>query len=147
MSQTNASQLKKVLVASGFEVFRTVQQEIVLAERVRENLILDSGVRVGPGEDGKLRVRLVFRAHRSDFPTEAPETLFEKVRSLAAPALAKGFTEDTTETTAVMDPSDPAKTLDTHYDVFVRTDVASLEEAVPVIKFALGLEKAVGHAR
>lgn len=144
MSQTNASQLKKVLVASGFEVFRTVQQEIVLADRVRENLILDSGVRVGPSDDGRLRVRLVFRAHRADFPSEDESSLFERVRKLAAPALEKGFAEDTTAVTKVTDPSDPQRTLDTHYELFLRHEVGSLDEAVPLLKFALALEKAVG---
>jgi hypothetical protein len=134
-----------VLVASGFEVFRTLQQEIVLADRVRENLILDSGVRVGPGDEGKLRLRLVFRAHRADFPSDDEKTLFEKVRKLAAPALAKGFAEDTTAVTNVTDPSDPQKTLDTHYELFLRHDVGSVDEAVPLLKFALGLEKAVGR--
>lgn len=145
MSQTNSSQLKKALVASGFEVFRTLQQEVVLADRVRENLILDSGVRVGPGEGGKFRVRLVFRAHRADFPTDDEPTLFDRVRKLAAPAIAKGFAEDTTQVTAVTDPSDPQKTLDTHYELFLRHDVGSLDEAVPILKFAMGLEKAVGQ--
>jgi hypothetical protein len=135
--------LKKALIASGFEVFRTLPEEVVLAERVRENLILDSGVRVGPLGDGRVRVRLVLRGQRSDFPGDEETTLFERVRKLAEPALANGFAEVSTNVNAVKDPADPERTLDTFYEVFLAHEVATLEDAVPVLKFALGLEKAV----
>ena len=140
-------QLKKALVASGFEVFRTLSEEIVLAERVRENLILDSGVRVGPVADGRLRVRLVLRAQRADFPSDDESVMFDRVRKLAAPALENGFSEEKTNVNAVMDPADPSKTLDTFYELFLAHDVASVDDAVPVLRFALSLEKAVAQGR
>ena len=90
--------LKKALVASGFEVFRTLPEEVVLAERVRK---------------------------------------------LAEPALANGFTEVSTNVNAVKDPADPERTLDTFYEVFLAREVATFEDAIPVLKFALSLEKAV----
>lgn len=136
-------QLKKSLVASGFEVFRTLAEEVVLAERVRENLILDSGVRLGPLGDGSVRVRLVLRAQRADFPTDEESALFERVRRLAEPAIASGFTELSTAVTAVSDPADPERTLDTFYEVSLGREIASFDDAVPVLRFALGLEKAV----
>ena len=139
-------QLKKALVASGFEVFRTLAEEVVLAERVRENLILDSGVRVGPLGDGGIRVRLVLRGQRSDFPADEESTLFERVRTLAEPALADGFAEVSTNVNAVKDPADPERTLDTFYEVFLSREVATLEDAVPILKFALSLEKAVAQS-
>jgi hypothetical protein len=139
--------LKKALVASGFEVFRTLPEGVVLAERVRENLILDSGVRVGPLDDGRIQVRVVLRAQRADFPSEDESSLFDRVRKLAEPALADGFAESSTHVNAVKDPADPERTLDTFYELFLTRDVASVEDAVPVLKFALGLEKAVGTGR
>lgn len=138
-------QLKKALIAGGFEVFRTLPEEVVLAERVRENLILDSGVRVGPLEDGGLRVRLVLRAQRTDFPSDEDNTLFDRVRKLAEPAIAEGFAEVSTNLNAVKDPADPERTLDTFYEVFLSREVATLEDAMPVLKFALSLEKAVAQ--
>lgn len=138
-------QLKKALVASGFEVFRTLPEEVVLAERVRENLILDSGVRVAPLEGGRFQVRLVLRAQKADFPNEDESALFARVRKLAEPAVAQGFTEVSTAVTAVTDPADATRTLDTFYEVNLSQDVATVEDAVPVIKFVLSLEKAVGH--
>jgi hypothetical protein len=139
-------QLKKALVANGFEVFRTLAEEVVLAERVRENLILDSGVRVGPLGDGSIRVRLVLRGQRSDFPADDEAVLFERVRKLAEPALADGFAEIATNVNAVMDPADPERTLDTFYEVVLSREAATLEDAVPILKFALSLEKAVAQS-
>lgn len=144
-SQSPTSQLKKALVASGFEVFRTLPEEIVLAERVRENLILDSGVRLAPIDDGRLRVRVIFRAQRTDFPNEEEASLFERVRKLAAPALANEFVETGTAVTAVTDPADAERTLDTFYEIILGREVATVEDAIPVLKFALSLEKAVSH--
>jgi hypothetical protein len=138
-------QLKKALLASGFEVFRTLPTEVVLAERVRENLILDSGVRIAPLEGGKLHVRLVLRAQKADFPNDDDAALFDRVRKLAEPAITKGFSEQSTGVRAVSDPGDATRTIDTFYEVFLSQDVASVEDAVPVLKLALSLEKAVGH--
>jgi hypothetical protein len=142
---TTPQQLKKALIAGGFEVFRTLSEEVVLAERVRENLILDSGVRVGPLDDGRMRVRLVLRAQRADFPSDEESDLFERVRKLAEPALADGFAEVSTNVNAVKDPADPERTLDTFYELFLAREVATLEDAMPVLKFALSLEKAVAQ--
>ena len=138
-------QLKKALVASGFEVFRTLPEEVVLAERVRENLILDSGVRLAPLDDGKLQVRLVLRAQKADFPNDDEPTLFTRVRTLAEPAIAKGFSETSTAVTAVTDPADASRTLDTFYEVNLSHEVGTLEDAVSILRFVLSLEKAVGH--
>lgn len=138
-------QLKKALVASGFEVFRTLPEEVVLAERVRENLILDSGVRVAPLDGGKLQVRLVLRAQKADFPNDDEPSLFARVRKLAEPAVAQGFAEIATAVTAVKDPVDATRTLDTFYEVSLSHDVDTVEDVVPVLKFVLGLEKAVAQ--
>ena len=145
MASSTPQQLKKALVASGFEVFRTLPTEDVLAERVRENLILDSGVRIAPLENGQLQVRLVLRAQKADFPNDDDASLFERVRKLAEPAIDKGFSEQSTGVRAVSDPGDATRTIDTFYEVFLSQDVASVEDAVPVLKLALSLEKAVGH--
>lgn len=138
-------QLKKALVASGFEVFRTLAEEVVLAERVRENLILDSGVRVAPVPGGRLQLRLVLRAQKADFPNEDDSSLFARVRKLAEPAVARGFAEVSTAVTAVKDPADASRTLDTFYELNLAHEVASIEDAVPILRFVLSLEKAVGQ--
>jgi len=46
------AELKKALTAEGFEIYRTTGDRILLADRVRDNLIMDSGVSVGPDAGG-----------------------------------------------------------------------------------------------
>ena len=139
--------LKKALIAQGFEVFRTLKDEVVLAERVRENLILDSGIRVRAlDSDGAFEVRLVLRAEKSDFPSEEDEQLFHRVRTLAAPAIEQGYAEVSTSVTPVTDPSDAEKTLDVFYELFLKKTVSGGVDAVSAeVKRAFTLAKTVAH--
>lgn len=135
----NASRIKKALVDAGFEVFRSRGEEIVLAERPRENLIMDSGVRLRVAEP--LEVRIVLRAQKADFPNEDDQHLFERVRQLAAPALTDGFSEISTAATKVNDPGDAERTLDTFYEITYGKPAPALDSAIEVLRFAMTLEK------
>jgi hypothetical protein len=138
-SSNSAAIIKKALADAGFEVFRSRGEEIILAERPRENLIMDSGVRLRVGQG--LEVRVVLRAQQADFPNEDESRLFERVRNLAAPALSGGFTEAGTSVTPIMDPSNTGRTLDTFYEITYAKRARSLDDALAELKFALGLEK------
>jgi hypothetical protein len=133
------ARMKKALVDAGFEVFRSRGEEIVLAERPRENLIMDSGVRLRVGD--VLEVRIVLRAQKADFPNEDESRLFERVRRLAVPAISGGFTEVDTAVAPVLDPSDAEHTLDTFYEITYAKRAGELDEALAELKFAIGLEK------
>lgn len=135
----SAAPIKKALVDAGFEIFRTRGEEIVLAERPRENLIMDSGVRLRMGEP--FEVRIVLRAQKADFPNEDEAHLFERVRRLAATAVSDGFAEVGTAVTPVIDPSDAARTLDTFYEITYAKRASALDQALSELKFALCLEK------
>jgi hypothetical protein len=139
MAPITPPQLKKALVSAGFQVFRTLGDEIVLAERVRENLIMDSGVRVRVGDP--LQIRVIFRAQRGNFPGEDESHLFERARNLASHALSKGFTEVSHTVTAVTDPQDAERTLDTFFEVVLAKDSPNVEAAVEELRFALSLER------
>ncbi len=134
-----AAGLKKALVDAGFEVFRTRPDEIVLAERPRENLIMDSGVRLCFGDP--FEVRIVFRAQKADFPNEDDGRLFERVRRLAEPAESDDFVEVAKSVTPVPDPSDGQHTLDTFYEITYAKRLPALPDALAGVKFALSLEK------
>lgn len=136
---STAARLKKALVDAGFEVFRTRGEEIVLAERPRENLIMDSGVRLCFGDP--FEVRIVLRVQKADFPNEDDGHLFERVRKLAAPAESDGFVEVSTAVTPVRDPSDSERTLDTFYEITYSKRTLAFDDALAELKFALCLEK------
>jgi hypothetical protein len=138
----NASRMKRALIEAGFEVFRTRGEEIILAERPRENLIMDSGVRLRLTDS--LEVRVVLRAQKADFPNEEEGRLFERVRKLADNAVSAGFAEVGTSITRVADPGDAERTLDTFYDITYAKPTAALSDALTELKFALSLEKRAG---
>jgi hypothetical protein len=135
----SASRIKKALIEAGFEVFRTRTEEIVLAERPRENLIMDSGVRLRLGDP--LQVCVVLRAQKADFPNEDEAHLFERVRNLASGALAGGFAEVSTAISKVADPGDAERTLDTFYEITFMKPARDLDEAVAELRLAMDVEK------
>lgn len=135
--------LKKTLVARGFEVYRTLGDQVVLADRVRDNLIMDSGVAARPGS--VLAVRFVVRCQQSDFPSAAPDDLFARARACAAEAVDRGYAEVGMATVSVRDPGDASQTLDTWYEVSFERAVASEDELEQELRYALGLEKTVAR--
>jgi hypothetical protein len=132
-------ELKKALAQAGFFVFRTQGEDIILAERVRENLIMDSGVRLR--SSSPLRVRIVMRVQRGDFPNEEEANLFERVSRLAEPARTGGFHEVERNVAPVIDPGDASRTLDTFYEITLAKEADSLESALEELRFAMTLEK------
>lgn len=133
------AEIKRALVAAGLEVYRTRGDVVHIADRVRENLMMDAGVFVrseGP------RVGFIVRAQHNDFPGDAEPRLFERARSLGATARARGYIEVLAEVRKVNDPGDDARTLDTWCEVQLEKSVPGIEAAIDEIRFALSLEKA-----
>jgi hypothetical protein len=137
------SELKKTLVARGFEVYRTLGDQVVLADRVRDNLIMDSGVAVRSGE--KLSVRFVVRAQASDFPSAKVDDLYDRARACAAEACGRGYAEVSVAEVKVRDPGDATSTLDTWYEVSFERPVASEDELEHELRYSLALEKTASH--
>lgn len=132
--------LKKALIKAGFEVYRTRGSEVHLAERPRENLILDSGVSVVSSHE--LLVRFTVRAQRSDFLSDDDEQLLTRARTVAAVALARGFIERAASARPLFDPGEPTRVIDTWGEVHLEKQVAALEDLVAEVGFAMKLEKA-----
>jgi len=133
------SEIKKALVSAGLEVYLQRGDAVHVAERVRENLIMDSGIRVtaaGPS------VSFIVRAQRTDFPGDPDERLFERARDLATRALDRGYREIAVQVTPVRDPGDEARTIDTWCEVTFERAVDDVAAAMDEVRFALLLEKA-----
>jgi hypothetical protein len=139
---TSPSNLKKHLIAQGFELYKTLGDRVMLAERVRDNLIMDAGVSAGfkPG----LSVRFVVRAQSSDFRGESADTLFGRARELAKTSLDRGYNEVESSEVPVSDPGDETRTLDVWYEVAFERQVADLDELFDELRYALDLSKTVG---
>jgi hypothetical protein len=133
--------IKRALVATGFELYRTRGNEVQIADRVRDNLIMDSGVSVRAADP--IAVKVVVRAQRSDFPSDGTASLFDRARALATAAVARDYVEIASLTSPMQDPADPERTLDTWYEVSFEKAVSSLEEAMVEVGFALKYEKTV----
>jgi hypothetical protein len=138
-------ELKRTLVAAGLEIYRTRPDSVHLAERPRDNQILDAGISVRPAlPDGALELRVVMRCQRSDFPREPAEVLFDKVRELARDnVLGRGFLEIETREQRMPDPGDKAKTLDVWYELVFSRTFPDSSAAISEAKYVLSLEKYV----
>ncbi len=132
------SDIKQALVREGFVVYRTRPDAVHLAERVRENLIMDAGVVVVAEP---LSIRLVFRAEAASFPGAAEPELFDRARQLAAAAIPRGYAEVHARQARVEDPSDEERTLTIRYEVTLERSLADLDDAMTEARFALGLPK------
>ena len=90
-----------------------------------------------------LTVGFVVRAQASDFPGEDEAQLFARARTVAARAIAIGYSEKTAQLHTVADPGDPARILDTWCELSLEKPVADLEAAVDEVRRAVAFDKAV----
>jgi hypothetical protein len=146
MPTQTPQELKKLLVSERFEVYRTAGDRVLLADRVRENLIMDSGVSVSATDAGYV-VRVVVRAQAADFQGETPEWLQEHARRMGEPASSVGYVESACNVVPIQDPSDPTHVLDTWYEVALERTVADFATLVPELKQALAWPKVATRTR
>jgi len=139
MPPPTPSELKKLLLAEGFEVYRTLGDQIVLADRVRDNLIMDSGVAARLGDSPC--VRFIVRAQGGDFPNDSTAAIFDRARQLAHDALGRGYREVSANSVEVRDPGDDSQTLDVWHEVAFEKVLANDGELVAELRYALSLEK------
>ena len=133
------AEMKRAPIQAGFEVYATRGDVVHLAERVRENLIMDAGIFV---KSASPTVGFIVRAQRSDFPNEPEEQLLDRARLLGRAALDRGYEEVKTAVREVRDPGDGARTLDTWCEVSFEKAVGDLAGVMDEVRFALSFEKA-----
>ncbi|MDX2053009.1 MAG: hypothetical protein SFV15_11490 [Polyangiaceae bacterium] len=137
MSLEDPKELKRRLVQEGFQIYRTLADRVVLAERVRDNLIMESGVAAGLSRD----VYVTVRAQRRDFPQASEAQLFEHARELATQPLGRGYLEHASNVVPVHDPGDPNKILDTRFEITLKRPIADDAELFNELRFLLSLKK------
>lgn len=133
------AEMKKALRDAGFEIYRTRNDVIHLAERVRENLLMDSSVFV---RTAPLAVGLIVRAQKADFPGEKDGELIERARVMAASAAARGYLETGASAREVRDPGDAERTLDVWFEVSFERLIADESALFDEVRFALSIDKA-----
>src|SRR6185436_13173819 len=97
-------EIKKALKDAGLEVYQTRGDVVHLAERVRENLLMDAQISIR--DASPLRVAFMVKAQRSDFPADGEDHLFVRARALAGAAIERGYREVAAEVRKVFDPGD-----------------------------------------
>jgi hypothetical protein len=135
----SVADIKKALTQAGFELYRTKGNEVHVADRVRDNLIMDSGVSIRA--ESSLAVRVVVRAQLSDFPADPTSSLFDRARAAAITVVSRGYVETQAWATSLRDPVDAARILDTWYEVSYEKRVNTIDEAMSEVGFALKIEK------
>jgi hypothetical protein len=138
----SAADIKRALRDAGFEIYRTHDNVIHVADRVRENLIMDSGVRV---DCATLSVSFYARAEQSTFPGDTADELFARAAALGQPALEVGYRERRRFVTEMTDPGDASRTLDHWYQIQLEIDVADLDGAIDQVRFSFAVDKLAEH--
>lgn len=136
MALTDPSELKRQLRAAGFEIYRSAHEQVMLAERIRDNLIMDSGV-AALFSESKVAIQVTVRAQASHFPGADEGQLWAQARLLAKSFLDLGFSQHDTRSEPVPDPNDPEKSLDTSHEILLRRDVVDLESLFKGLRVAL----------
>jgi hypothetical protein len=141
MAVVHPLEVKKLLTSSGWTVYRICENEVFLAERVRENLIMEAHVSVLAGDPP--RVRYLVRAQRSDFPSssEKDERMFERARAMGAAGEAIGFHEVDAVVVPIRDPMEPNILLDTWFQVLYERETADEAALLDAVTGAMGVEK------
>lgn len=139
---SSASIVKRALRDAGFEVYRTDGDVVHVAERVRENLIMDSGIRI---DAGALSVSFYARAEESRFPGETEDALYERAAALGTAALERGYSERRRFITHMTDPGDRERMLDRWYQVQLEKAVADIDGIIVEVTFVFALDKSARH--
>ena len=135
----DVKELKRALVATGLEVFRVRGNEVHLAER--QNLhLMEARVQVAGGEAPTVTV--VLHAQRSDAPKMDPKHLLDVVRERAAVLRRDGYEEVDAKPREICSVNDGA-VLDVWYEVTLRREVSTLDEAVSEAQRVISVERYV----
>lgn len=138
-----AGELKRMLRSEGFEIYRTSPGKILLAERVRDNLIMDSGVAIV--SKAGFEVQVTVRAQASHFPGASAESMRQRAGELAHSFEQRGYECGEVAESQVPDPSNPGRSLDTSFEIALHRRFDQLEDVFRELKAALAGTRHTGE--
>lgn len=141
MSAPDPADLKRRLRNEGFEIYRTLEGRVILAERIRDNLIMDSGVAAGSGLGDLLTVFVTIRTQLSHYPGSNAEAVLDQARQLAQPFEGRGYGAGEPTSRHIQDPSHPERTLDTVFEIPLQRALAGLDELLTELRAVLALPR------
>lgn len=133
------AETKRILREAGLQIYDSRDGYVTLAERVRDNLILQSGIAVSADP---LTVRVTLRAQSIHFPGQSQERVLSHAEELAERFVSRGYRRGETTRTEIADPSHPERTLDVVHAVSVSRLCESWEEALQEVAAAFALPRA-----
>jgi hypothetical protein len=131
-------ELKEVLKSGGLEIYRVRGDHVFLAERVRENLILDAGVSVAAAT---LEVTVTCRGEQTHFAGATDDTVFTHTEALGVPLLRDGFLEVLRRAVPMTDPMNAERVLDTFFEISYRKALPGPAEVVHTCKRVMTFER------
>jgi hypothetical protein len=132
------AEIKRVLREAGFEIYRTQGNVVHIADRVRENLIMDSGVRI---DSDTLCVSFYARCEKNSFPGDGEDALYARAAALGQAALDRGYSEKRRFVTEMTAPGEPSRLLDHWYQVQFEVVADDIDGAVDHVRFVFALDK------
>ena len=149
MPAPETAELKRLLRSEGFEIYRTLDGRVLLAERIRDNLIMDSGVAAGPlpagpGTDPTATVLGVFvaiRAQLGHFPGAGPEAVLSHAWDLARAFQERGYEAGEPSSADIRDPSHPDRILDKIFEIPLARELVDADELLGELRMALSLPR------
>jgi hypothetical protein len=154
----DTAELKRRLKSEGFEIYRTLDGRVLLAERVRDNLIMDSGVAAGPlagpasapdvapgdgspAAEQALCVFVTIRAQLSHFPGAGYDAVLSHAWDLARAFQGRGYVAGDPANSDIYDPSRPDRTLDTIFEIPLVRQLEHSENLLTELRVALSLPR------
>lgn len=138
-TKAGLAETKRALREAGFQVYDVKDGLVSLAERVRDNLILHSGISLRAAPP---LIVVTLRAQALHFPGQSAERVLSHAEDLAQEFLRRGYKRVDTLRSEVSDPSHPDRTLDMVHGVVVERSCDSFEELLDEVRVAFSLPRA-----
>lgn len=131
-------ELKRLIRSAGYQMYGTRGREVLLAERVRDNLILDSGISVSPDP---LTIHVIVRAQMFHFQGQTLDEGRAFAETLGEAFLSLGYQRRGAKEVTIPDLNNVGAALDTVCEVSLEKPLVGPEDLTSAIQEALALPR------